>query len=227
MRTLAIDIGGTGLKVMVLDEAGEPLTERGRVETPRPATPESVVQALVDLCADQGPFDRVSCGFPGVVTDGVVYNAPNLDEGWPGFELADVLAERLKKPTRVANDADVQGYGAVEGKGVELVITLGTGLGSALFIEGVLVPNLELGHHPFRKGKTYEQVLGSVALKSGRKKDWRSDVAEAVGCLERLFNYRKLFIGGGNAKKLKDGLPDNVQVVDNRAGLLGGIALWR
>jgi polyphosphate glucokinase len=227
VRTLAIDIGGTGLKMLVLDEAGDALTDRGRIETPRPATPAAVLDALVALSAEQGVFDRVSCGFPGVVTEGVVYNAPNLDDGWPGFALAEALATRLGKPTRVANDADVQGYGAVQGKGVELVITLGTGLGSALFVDGVLIPNLELGHHPFRDGKTYEQELGSLGLKAGSKKAWRKRVHEAIGCLERLFNYRTLFIGGGNAKKLKDDLPDNVTVVDNRAGLLGGIALWR
>jgi polyphosphate glucokinase len=227
MKTLAIDIGGTGLKMLVLNEAGEALTERGRMDTPRPATPESVLEALSALSHAQGEFDRISCGFPGVVTDGVVRNAPNLDEGWPGFDLATALTERLGKPTRVANDADVQGYGAVQGKGVELVITLGTGMGSALFVDGVLVPNLELGHHPFRKGRTYEQVLGGAALAAGSKKAWRKHLVEAIGNLERLFNYRMLFIGGGNAKKLQGDLPPKVTVVDNSAGLLGGIALWR
>ena len=224
MRTLAIDIGGTGLKMLVLDDTG-PVTERTRVLTPAPATPHAVMQALASMAPAHRPYDRISCGFPGVVVDGVTLNAPNLHPTWAGFPMADQLREVLGAPARVANDADVQGYGAMEGQGVELVVTLGTGLGSALFLNGQLVPNLELGHAPFRQGKSYEQVLGKAGLEASGKKAWRKALAEAIGTWQRLFNYRRLFIGGGNAKKVKE-VPGNVVIVDNRAGLLGGIALW-
>ena len=227
MRTLAIDIGGTGIKVIVLDDAGSPLTERARVETPQPATPTAVIQAIVGLAKTQGAFERVAVGFPGVVRYGVTETAPNLDPKWHGFNLAEVVSRKLGKPVRVANDADVQGFGAIEGHGVELVITLGTGVGSALFVEGRLVPNLELAHHPFRRGKTYEECLGHSALKKAGKKKWNRRLADAVQHLERLFNYDCLYIGGGNAKKISVDLSANVKIVPNVAGLLGGIQLWR
>lgn len=228
LKTLCIDIGGSGVKMMILDEAGRTLTERARRDTPQPAKPEPIVEVINELAQAQTvAYDRISVGFPGVVHDGVVFTAPNLDPSWAQFDLAKTLAESLGKPTRVANDADVQGYGVVEGKGVELVLTLGTGLGAALFVDGRLVPNLELGHHPFRKGKTYEEMLGRAALDKCGKKKWNSRVRKAIELLDRIINYRTLYIGGGNGKKIVGELPANVRVVSNEAGILGGIALWR
>ena len=127
----------------------------------------------------------------------------------------------------MVNDADVQGFGAICGRGVELVLTLGTGVGSALFVDGRLVPNLELAHHPFRKGKSYEDHLGKTALGSIGKKKWNQRVIRAIQQLEKLFNYDHLYVGGGNARKINVKLPGNVKIVSNVAGLLGGIALWR
>ena len=227
MRTLAVDIGGSGVKALVLDEAGEPLTERTRVETPVPAKPEPVIDAIATLAAGQGEFDRVSVGFPGVVRDGVTKTAVNLTPEWIGFDLATVLNDRLGKPVRVANDADIQGMGAISGKGVELVITLGTGFGSALFVDGTLVPNLELGHHPFRKGETYEEQMGRAALDKVGKEKWNNRLEKAIASLQHLFNYDSLYIGGGEAKKITFELPSNTKIVPNVTGLLGGIALWR
>lgn len=227
LKTLAIDIGGTGIKAIVLDEQGKPVTERGRLKTPRPATPRSVLAIIKTLAKQQGVFDRVSVGFPGVVRSGVTETAPNLDSSWQGFGLTQALSKQLGKPVRVANDADVQGYGAIQGKGVELVATLGTGFGSALFVNGHLVPNLEIAHHPFRNNKTYEQELGLLAFKRMGKKKWNQRVGQAIEALESLFNYDMLYIGGGNGKKVDLALPENVQLVSNVAGLLGGIAFWR
>ena len=227
MRTLAIDIGGTGIKAVVLSETGKLLTERIRVKTPRPATPAAVINAIVELAQQQGEFDRVSVGFPGVVRRGVTVTAPNLNGKWGGFPLADILSKKLGKPVRVANDADVQGFGAIAGHGVELVVTLGTGFGSGLFTDGKLVPNLELGHHPFQKGKTYEELLGDAALKKIGKKKWNKRLVRAIQTLDRTFNYDRLYIGGGNAERITVKLPDNVKIVSNVAGLLGGLALWR
>lgn len=227
-RTLAIDIGGTGLKMLVLDARGRAINERARVATPQPATPASVLRALKKLIAAQPPFERVSVGFPGVVHDGVIETAPNLDKSWHGHDLASALHTATHKPARVCNDADVQGLGDIEGKGVELVLTLGTGLGSALFVDGRLVPNLELGHHPFKHGKTYEELVGKAALEKDGKKRWRKHVREALAQLQPIFNYRTIYLGGGNAKQLKPSdLPKNARITSNEAGLLGGIALWR
>lgn len=224
--TLAVDIGGSGVKVMILDPAGNPLSERARLETPEPATPDAVLQAIGQLAKDKS-FDRVSVGFPGVVRQGVTYTAANLDQGWIGFDLGKALTELLEKPVRVINDADMQGLGAIEGKGVELMMTLGTGTGFALFVNGSLVPNLELGHHPFRKGETYEEQLGRAALDAVGKKRWNERLQKAIATLSHAFNYDRLYLGGGNAKKIEISLPENVCVVPNINGLLGGIALWQ
>ncbi|NEP55453.1 MAG: ROK family protein [Symploca sp. SIO2G7] len=225
--TLSVDIGGSGIKAMVLDKAGNPLTERSRVATPQPPKPDIIMEAIAQLAAEQGQFERVSVGFPGVVTNGITKTAVNLAPDWIGLDLATRLSEKLGKPVRVANDADVQGYAAISGKGVELVITLGTGFGSALFVEGKLVPNLEAGHHPFRKKETYEEQLGRTALKKIGKKKWNSRLKKAIASLEQLFNYDCLYIGGGEAKKINFELPPNVKIVPNVNGLLGGIALWQ
>jgi polyphosphate glucokinase len=227
-RTLAIDIGGTGLKMSVLDARGRPVNDRSRVDTPRPATPARILRALATLIAEQPLFDRVSVGFPGVVHGGVVETAPNLHPRFRGFDLAAALARATRKPVRVANDADVQGYGASRGSGVEMVLTLGTGLGSAIYTDGRLVPNLELGHHLFRNGRTYEEEVGRAAYEAVGRKRWRRRVGRMIDHLAPVFNYKVLYLGGGNAKHLHpEELPENVRIVANEAGVLGGIALWR
>lgn len=227
IATLAVDIGGSGIKVMVLNADGTPRNDRARVATPEPAKPEPIIAAIAELAAGQEHFDRVSVGFPGVVRKGVIATAVNLDPDWVNFNLETSLSEKLGKPVRVANDADIQGLGAISGKGVEMVITLGTGFGSALFVEGKLVPNLEMGHHEFRKGETYEQQLGRKALDEIGKKKWNSRLEKAIASLEDLFNYDFLYIGGGNTDRIAIELPQNVKIVPNITGLLGGIALWR
>lgn len=226
VRTLSVDIGGTGIKTIVLDAAGKPVTERIRVDTPHPATPRAVIAAIVGLARQQGEFDRVSVGFPGVVRKGVTETAWNLGKSWIGFDLDKALTGALGKPVRCCNDADVQGLGVIKGKGVELVITLGTGFGSSLFLDGRLVPNMQLAHHAGWKGKTYEDELGNKALKRAGKKKWNRRVLRAIASLQALFNYDTLYIGGGNATKIEVELPPRVKIVSNVAGLLGGIALW-
>ncbi|MGB3292484.1 MAG: ROK family protein [Phormidesmis sp.] len=227
LKTLAIDIGGSGIKTLVLNEEGQPLGERDRVKTPSPATPEAVMKAIEQITPPQSGFDRVSVGFPGVVRQGVIYTAVNLHEQWEGYDLATRLAEQLGRPVRVANDADMQGLGAISGQGVELVITLGTGFGTALFTEGHLVPNLEIAHHRFRKGQTYEEQLGREALKKVGTKTWNARLVKAIASLSRVLNYDQLYLGGGEVKQIQVELPENVTVVSNVLGLLGGIALWK
>lgn len=227
LRTLAIDIGGTGLKAMILDADGNALTDRARVATPRPATPDALLPAIAALVEPLGAFDRISVGFPGVVVDGVTLTAPNLHKKWRGFDLGKAIAERLGRPVRVLNDAGVQGYGVIEGHGVEMVLTLGTGLGCAVYLDGTYVPNLELAHHPFGNGKTYEEYLGARALARIGKKRWNRRVAKMIEQVRPVWNPRHLYLGGGNSKNLTIELPDNVTITSNVAGLLGGIALWR
>jgi polyphosphate glucokinase len=228
MRTLSIDIGGTGIKAIVLDMEGAPVTERERIETPHPAIPEAVLQVIDSLTAKLGDFDRISIGFPGVVQEGVTKTAPNLHPAWADFPLGKHMEERTGgKPVRILNDAAIQGLGVIEGKGIELAITLGTGLGCCVYTDGRPV-HLELAHHPFKKGKTYEDLLGNAARKAMGKRRWNKQVRKAIAQMSALFNYRKLYIGGGNTKHLdREGLPENVVVVENTAGLLGGIRLWQ
>jgi len=223
--TLAIDIGGTGIKGMLLNARGKPASEREREETPNPATPGGVLKIIDDIASRLGKFDRVSVGFPGVVKHGATLTAHNLHPKWVGFELEAVLAKRFRKPVRVANDAAVQGFGAIRGKGVELVITLGTGLGSSLFTSGHLVPGLELAHHPWRK-KTYEDYLGKRGLQKLGHRRWNKLIEEAIVQIEQLFNYDHLYIGGGNAARIDFALPKHVTRIPNEDGLYGGVALW-
>lgn len=227
-RTLAIDIGGSGLKAAVLDERGRMVVDRVRVPTPVGRPPEVIVSALAKLVAPLAPFDRISVGFPGVVRNGVIRTAPNLGHRlWEGFDLGRALQKRLGRPTRVANDADMQGLAVVRGKGVELVITLGTGFGTALYLDGRLAPHLELAHHPFRKGESYEQQLGNTARKRAGNAKWSKRIRRAIANLRALVHFDHLYIGGGNARKITFTPERDTTVISNEAGVRGGIALWR
>ncbi len=225
--TLAIDVGGTGLKAAVLDSAGKMETERSHVDTPYPCTPEILVGALADLVATLPPFDRISIGFPGVVKRGEVVTAPHFgNEIWQGFPLADTLSHRLGKPARLLNDAEVQGLGVIAGKGLEVVLTLGTGVGSAVFSDGRLTPHLELAQHPVHNNKTYNEYIGNEAKRSHGAKKWNQRVLRTIGIVRTLLNYDLLYIGGGNAAHLSIDLPPNVHITSNDAGITGGIRLW-
>ncbi|MEO8227120.1 MAG: ROK family protein [Gemmatimonadota bacterium] len=227
--TLSIDIGGSGLKASVLDDAGQFLVPPVRVPTPNPVDPSLLLATLAQLVAPLPRWDRISVGFPGVVRHGVVRAAANLGtEAFRGFDLAAGLADVLGAPTRVANDSEVQGYAAISGKGVEVVVTLGTGFGSSIFSDGRACAHLELAHHPFGKKRTYEEALGEAALDRAGKRKWRRRVRRAIEQLRVLTDFDHLYIGGGNARVLHaDELESDVSVVDNRDGILGGIHLWQ
>jgi polyphosphate glucokinase len=226
--TLAIDIGGTGLKASVIDAAGQMRTDRVRVPTPVGAAPQKIVEMLAALVAPLGTYDRVSVGFPGVVRGGRILTAANMgNDSWKDFDLAAALSAALGKPVRVANDADIQGLAVIAGKGLEVVITLGTGFGTGLYLDGRLGPHLELAHHQFRNGETYEQQLGNAARKQVGSTRWNRRVKRAIGSLRRLTYFDHLYIGGGNARKLDFPLDPDVTTISNDAGLTGGVALWR
>ncbi|MDJ0655440.1 MAG: ROK family protein [Xanthomonadales bacterium] len=225
-RTFSIDIGGSGIKGMVLDRKARPVNERVRIKTPERASPKSVLKVIRKLAAVQPAFDRVSIGFPGVVEFGVTHSAPNLKGDWSEVPLAALVSDITLRPCRVINDADMQGYGAIQGRGVEMMITLGTGMGAAIFTNGHLAPNLELGHHPWMGGESYEQRLGDAARKRIGNSRWSRRVAKAVDQMLVIWNPRVLYVGGGNAKKVGVKLPRRVKPVDNLAGILGGVRLW-
>ncbi|HEX5317655.1 MAG TPA: ROK family protein [Stellaceae bacterium] len=227
-RTLAVDIGGTGIKLALLDNRGEMIGERVRVPTPTPpVAPDEVTKVIETAAVSLAPFDRVSVGFPGAVRDGRVKTAPNLGtELWAGFDLQSTLAGVLGKPVRVMNDADVQGFGAIRGKGVEMVLTLGTGAGTSIFYDGRIMPHLELAHHPVHGDKTYDEYIGNAALTKKGRKSWNKRVARVIDILRTVVNFDHLYLGGGNAKKVNFELPPDITVVPNSDGLTGGIKLW-
>ncbi len=227
-RTLAIDIGGTGIKAIVLDPSGQMVGQRQRIPTPsKPVSPEALIAALDRTIAELGEFDRVSVGFPGYVRAGRIITAPHLGtETLTGFDLQGALTQHWSKPVRVLNDADVQGYGAIRGRGVEMVLTLGTGAGTALFRDGELMPHLELAHHPIRGKKTYDEYIGKIAREKKGRKAWNRRVARVIAILRELVHFDHLYIGGGNAADLDFPLPPDVTIVPNTDGLTGGIRLW-
>lgn len=239
-KTLCIDIGGTGLKAAICDVNGNMVTERIKIKTPYPNPPEKLIESLHNLTENIGSYDRISVGFPGLVRQGVVhlamafsrttYGGPideNLRAAWIGFNLQTALEKSFNKPVRVANDADVQGCAVATGNGFEFVMTLGTGVGGALFLNGELLPHLELGHAPFRKGETFEQQLGNVVRKEIGNERWIKRVLKAIPAYEGFLFFDHLHIGGGNAKYLTEtNLPENVSIVSNTAGLLGGVRIW-
>jgi polyphosphate glucokinase len=179
------------------------------------------------LVVQLGPFRRVSIGFPGVVRRGRVLTAPNLGTtDWHDFSLAEALGDKLSVPTRLANDATVQGLGVIAGQGIECVITLGTGMGFALFEDGRPGPHLELSQHPVHGSKTYDQYIGNAARRDAGRKRWSRRVHKAIGCIATLTDFDVLYIGGGNARHVDGELPSKVQLVSNEAGITGGIKLW-
>jgi polyphosphate glucokinase len=232
--TLAIDIGGTGLKASILDAQGKMTHERVRIPTPANCPPKLMLTKLKELIAlipaTVPKFDRISVGFPGVVRAGKIYTAHNLGtKPWVNFDLANALKKQFGKPCRVLNDADLQGLAAINqlgGKGVEMVITLGTGLGSSLFENGRLLPHMEFAHHPFRQDETYEEQIGDVAREDVGKKRWNKRVKLAIEALHHLINFDRLYIGGGNAEKIAFKLPPYAKIIPNTLGMVGGVYLW-
>ncbi len=239
--TLAVDIGGTGLKASVLDAGGLMAADRVRVPTPYPIPPDKLVSTLTRLVAPLPDAERASVGFPGMVRDGRVLSAPHFSTKhgpgspvdpdlfrlWSRFDLAAALNKSFGIPTKLANDADIQGAAVVTGEGLELVITLGTGFGTGLFYQGQLMPHLEISHQPFRKGETYNDQLGEVTRKEIGDERWNKRVSKAIVILRAMTFFDHLFIGGGNSRRVtRHNLDDDVTIVDNSAGLLGGIKLW-
>ncbi len=228
MKILTIDIGGSHVKATILNAAGETISDYARQPTPQPSTPENIIKALQELVKDFTEYDKVSAGFPGYIKNGVVKTAPNLGtDKWNGYDLQNMLASTLGKPTKVVNDADLQGIGLVSGKGLEMMITLGTGFGTALLLDGKLLPHLEIAHHPIKPDKDYDQYIGEAAFKKRGKDHWNYRMKKVFIILKTVFNYDRLYISGGNAKNLDFDLDENMIIVNNREGIKGGARLWK
>lgn len=227
-KILSIDIGGTNVKASVLNMQGELLVEYNKLPTPQPATPEKIVETIRALTKDFPAYDKIAVGFPGYVKENVVYTAPNLaSDMWKKIDLAALLTTDLGKPARVVNDADMQGLGVVSGQGLEMMITLGTGFGTAFLKDGILLPHLELAHHPITKNKTYDQYIGEKArLKDGDEK-WNKKMQRVLEVIKTVFNYDRLYLGGGNAKRITFKLDENITVVTNKEAIDGGVKLWK
>src|ERR1700681_3916262 len=214
LRVLGIDIGGSFLKAAVLDAHGRMLTDKLKVKTPEPCPPKVMVRSLVRLVKALPSYNHIAIGFPGVVRDGRVVTAPHWGtKAWANFELARTLSRLLgDAPARLINDAEMQGLAVIRGKGLELVLTLGTGAGTALFRDGDIMPHLELAHHPVSKNKTYDEYIGNAARDKAGNKRWNRRVEKIIGILSSLVNYDRLWIGGGNAANLNFELPGNGKV---------------
>ena len=227
-KVLSIDIGGSRIKATILDIEGKMLRDYVRINTPSSAEPEHIMQAIVELTRSFQPYTKVSVGFPGYVRNGIVHTAPNLStEKWRGIDLSSKLSEILKRPVRVLNDADMQGLGIAKGKGLEMVVTLGTGFGTALLVDGNLLPHLEIAHHPVSKERDYDQYIGEKALEEVGIERWNKRIKKVIDILKTVINYDHLYISGGNSKKITFQTDDNITLVSNIDGIKGGAKLWQ
>jgi len=198
------------------------------------------LQTLIALVAALPAYDRISVGFPGMVRDGQVLSTPHyvtvagpftprrpdLVDAWAKYDIQTELAEALGVPTRVVNDAEMHGAAVICGDGFEIVLTLGTGVGFAMFNRGHVLPKVELSQHPLRKGETYDEQLGDVARRQIGSQRWSKRVMQAIAVVQNVFWPDRLYLGGGNAKRLVLDLGPEVTVVSNAAGLLGGMRIW-
>lgn len=194
-NSLFIDIGASFIKIHPLQI---------KIPTPNKATPRQILAIFKSFDFPKN-IKTIYVGFPGVVVDGVCLNAPNLSNAqWKNFPLQKKLQLLFNEKTVVLNDADLHGYKIISGKNVELVISLGTGVGSALFNNGKIIPNLELGHTPFLNNRTYEQELGLVAFKKIGQVKWEKKLLLAIDCWQRLFNPQKIYFSGGLSLVIKN-----------------------
>lgn len=239
-QILGIDVGASGIKGALVDlEKGKLSGERFRVPTPQPATPEAMAEAFAELVRHFNYSGPIGCGFPSIVRNGVALSAANIDQSWIGTNIEEVFGKASGCPVFVTNDADAAGvaemrYGVGQGeKGMVILITIGTGLGTALFYKGMMVPNTELGHVIWKNNKPAENWCSSGArerLKIGRK-EWSRRFNEYLHHLELLFSPDLFILGGGESKtfeQYKDVFDVNARVVPaqllNNAGIIGAAA---
>jgi polyphosphate glucokinase len=215
MKILVIDVGGTHVKVLVSGR---------RVPIKIPSGPAMTPRAMVTAVHEQTAgwtYDAVSIGYPGPVVNGKPMRDPwNLGKGWVGFDFK----KAFERPVKIINDAAMQALGSYDG-GSMLFLGLGTGLGSALVYDGVVIP-LEVAHLPYKHGETYEEYLGEAGYNELGKKDWRRNVAEVTALFMAAFVVDYVVLGGGNARHL-DKLPPGARLGANANAFKGGFRLWK
>lgn len=242
--TLAIDCGGGGIKASVLDEAGTMRVHPVRVPTPYPLSTDLFVKTLTDLAANLPKADRATVGMPGMLRHGVVITTPHyitksgprtkvlpeLVEQWEGFDVKAALEKSLGVPTIVLNDAEVHAAGVVAGQGLELVLTLGTGLGCAIYDGGHLAPHIELSQAPVRWGLSYDTYIGEHERRRLGDALWSRRIGRVIEGLRPVFMWDRLYIGGGNSRHITpivlNKMGDDVVIVPNSAALVGGARAW-
>ena len=236
MKVFGIDIGGSGIKGAPVDvKAGDLAADRHRIKTPQPATPEAVMDVAAKVVRKFKWDGPVGCALPSVVQHGIVYSAANIDVSWIDTDGQALLAERLEMPVHLLNDADAAGlaemrFGAGrKEEGVVLLLTFGTGIGSALFYRGQLVPNTELGHLQFRGMDAEHYAAARLVEREEMKLDWWAGrVNEYLRYVEVLFSPDLIIFGGGISKRFKDfkeHLTTRAELVPaklrNNAGIVG------
>lgn len=242
--TLVIDCGGGGIKATVLDDSGTMRAHPVRVPTPYPLSTRRFVDTLADLSRQLPHATHATVGLPGMIRHGVVIATPHyitvkgprtrvdleLKEQWEGFDAREALREALGIPTLVLNDAEVHGAGVVAGKGLELVLTLGTGLGCALFDGGRLAPHLELSQAPVRWGLSYDTYIGEHERRRLGDSLWSRRIVRCIDGLRPMFLWDRLYLGGGNSRHITPSqivkLGDDTVIVPNAAALVGGARAW-
>ena len=243
--TLTVDCGGGSIKGAVLDAAGTMRSQPIQVSTPYPLSTELFVATISELANQLPKADRATIGIPGMIRHGVVITTPHyvtksgprsvvlpeLVQQWRGFDARAEISNALGIPTLVLNDAEVHGAGVVAGSGLEVVLTLGTGLGYALFDGGKLAPHLELSQAPVRFQQTYDTYIGEAERKKLGDLFWSRRVRKLIDGLRPVFVWDRLYLGGGNARNIKleivEKLGDDVVIVPNSAALVGGVRAWQ
>ena len=243
--TLSIDCGGLFLKSCVLDESGTMHAAPTRVQTPYPLSTARFLDTVEEIAHSLPKAQRATVGLPGMIRNGVVVATPHyindagphtrmnpeLKEQWWGFDAEAAVTQRLGIPSKVLNDAEVHGAGVVTGSGLEIVITLGTGLGFAVFHGGKLSPHFELSHATVRRNTTYDTWIGDRERRRMGNTFWSRRVRLMVSELRPVFLWDRLYIGGGNSHSIQQRdlalMGDDVVIVPNSAGVAGGVRAWQ
>ena len=243
--TLSIDCGGSYIKSCVLDDEGTMHAAPNRIETPYPLTPERFLETLLEIAKSLPQSTRATVGLPGMIRNGVVVATPHyineagphtkfsqsLKDLWWGFDAEAAVTAKLGMPTKVLNDAEVHAAGVITGTGLEIVMTLGTGLGFAVFHGGKLSPHFELSHATVRRNTTYDTWIGERERKRMGNTFWSRRVRLMVAELRPVFLWDRLYIGGGNSQNILQRdlqlMGDDVVIVPNSAGVAGGVRAWK
>lgn len=242
--TLCIDCGGGGIKASVFDSFGNRSGPALRTPTPYPLPPSLLVEVICDLAEQLPSSTRCTVGMPGMIRHGRVIATPHyitkdgprskvlpdLKELWRSFDMRRAVSDALQIPVLVLNDAEVAGAGVITGSGLEMIITLGTGLGNAIFDNGVLAPHQEVSQGFVRWGLTYDDYIGEHERLRLGDAHWSRRVRRVVEGLRPVFLWDRLYLGGGNSQRIT--LPnlakmgDDITIVPNQAGTFGGVRAW-